>query len=199
MNSTEILYKDMADGLIIEITEIFDRPVMDVDIENIMRKLGDTLGADRSYIFMLKSNGNKLKKRIENLYEWCAEGIEPDCNIMQDVDSSELPWWINKLSYNETINCPDTRRMPTEAEIERSIFESQNVRSILAVPIMSVGDVLLGFLALDTILNKREWGPREEGVLRQVANMFKDYLEKRRAEIEMRRATRILDCRWKSR
>ena len=144
-----------------------------------------------------KSSQTIEKKKIENLHEWCADGIEPDCNIMLDVYSTELPWWMNKLAYKQTINLNDVKNLPMEAEVEKSIFEAQNVSSIMAAPLFNIRESLFGFIAMDSLNGKMNWGPYDEKLLNLMANNFMEYLQKRKTEIEMRRATRILNCTWK--
>jgi len=197
MNRKSSVYRNMIEQLMMNVSDIFDKPVMDVDVDEAMELIGKTLGASRAYIFMLKSNGSVEKKKIENLHEWCADGIEPDCNIMLDVYSTELPWWMNKLAYKQTINLNDVKNLPMEAEVEKSIFEAQNVSSIMAAPLFNIRESLFGFIAMDSLNGKMNWGPYDEKLLNLMANNFMEYLQKRKTEIEMRRATRILNCTWK--
>jgi len=185
------------DILINEISPIFEGPIREIELDRAMQIVGETMDSDRAYVFLFRNDGDHSARYIENLQEWCAEGIENGCNIMLDVDSNDISWWFSMLSRNKTINYSDINSLPMDAIAERSLFQAQDVKSIIAAPIISLNDYLLGFVAVDTINGEHEWGPKDESFLISFSNIIRDYLRKKKAELEMMRANRIINCTWK--
>jgi len=195
MNRESPSHRKKIEELITEISGLFDQPVMDVDISEAMKMIGENLGADRAYVFLIKKDGGKSSRRICKFNEWCSEDAYHGCNILLDVDTSELPWLIKKLSHNETLNY-NIDEMPLEAISERSILQAQKVTSIAASPFFSENHRLIGFIAIDTINKKREWGAHDELLLKEFASIMEDYIKQRNKEIERKRVHRIVNCTW---
>lgn len=62
---------------------------VDAAIQRALAVIGDFAGADRSYLFLMRSGGT----RADNTHEWCAEGIEPQIGLLQDCDvDATWPW-----------------------------------------------------------------------------------------------------------
>ena len=48
------------------------------------------VGADRAYVFDYDFKRNICK----NSYEWCAEGIDPQIDQLQNVPTEAIHWWV---------------------------------------------------------------------------------------------------------
>ncbi|MCC5835078.1 MAG: response regulator [Opitutales bacterium] len=152
---------------------------VDHAVVDALRVIGEFSGVDRAYVFLFRDDSNS---RIDNTHEWCGQGISPQIDSIQDVDlDREMPWFSKKVRAREVVNLPSMLELPNEALAERRIFESQDIRSLIVLP-MANRDRLIGFLGFDSVRAPREWGKEEEILLRLVGQTFTNTFERKWAE-----------------
>ncbi|HUO84033.1 MAG TPA: diguanylate cyclase, partial [Thermoanaerobaculia bacterium] len=88
---------------------------IDDGIRGALRQVGEFAGVDRSYLFLCSSDG----LRMSNTHEWCAPGIEPQIDSLQDMPFEIMPWWAERLRSRETIHIPRVSDMPPDAAADR--------------------------------------------------------------------------------
>jgi diguanylate cyclase (GGDEF)-like protein len=164
--------------------EIHDR------IHETLTSLGSMFDVDRAYLFAFSPG---LQTMI-NTHEWCAEGIQPEIDNLQEVPTNIAPWWMAELGARRHISLGSLDEIPDHAVGERAILEPQGIQSLLVVP-MSWGDRLDGFAGFDHVRSARRWDDEEIGVLRVIVNCFAQALERgrREARIEELRALAFQD------
>ncbi len=151
---------------------------VDPDLNQILKIFGEVVSANRSYIFLFRENG----KKVDNTHEWCDPATEPQIDNLQDLDSSQVPWWIEKLESRENIIIPNVSALPQEATAEKEILQSQSIRSLLVVPIDSKEGRLLGFMGFDDTEKCRTWSDEDIRLLRVASEMISSYLERKKVE-----------------
>lgn len=119
---------------------------LDDGINHALNLAGQFFQANRSYIFQFSTDGQKMSIT----HEWCAESIESQIENMQNFNVYELPWLTEQIITKEHIYIADIDKLPPEAEAEKRLFQSQNVYSMLCIPIIT-NDTLFGFFGLDAI------------------------------------------------
>ncbi len=128
-----------------------------------LRLIGDASGASRSYIFLNHSNseGDLLMSQVA---EYVKEGIKAE------IDNSELqnlpynkftPGWETVLASGEVIS-KKTEELPDN---QRKFFESQNIKALLLIPVLSNND-FYGFVGFDNCETSKEWPESEQELLR---------------------------------
>jgi PAS domain S-box-containing protein len=137
------------------------------DIQRTLRDLGEFCGADRSYIFTF----DESLETMSNVYEWCASGIEPQMELLQGCPVDVAPWWIDSLLTTGEIVIPQVSSMPPEATAERSVLESQGIRSLLVVGFRRNG-CLAGYIGFDSVREERAWTPDVVALMHVVADLF---------------------------
>lgn len=147
------------------------------DINACLKELGTIVGVNRTYIFGFR---DELKK-MDNLYEWCAEGTEPQIQNLQDMDSDDFQWWIKNLTKDRAIIINDVDAMPEEAQAEKEILQAQDIKSLIVVP-LKVESSLFGFMGFDDTEKPRCWDESEIRILHTIANMISSYLWRKQAE-----------------
>ncbi|MCK4269731.1 MAG: PAS domain S-box protein, partial [Methanogenium sp.] len=144
-------------------------------VNGALADMGRLSRADRDYLCLLRKGGTVL----DNTHEWCAKGVSPQIDNLQNIPSEMFPWWTEKIRNREIIHITDVSKLPPEAEAEREILEMQEIRSLIVLPVFC-GDEPAGFLGFDSIRETGEW--TEEVILRTVAEIIGKSLELKRMQ-----------------
>ncbi|RKY87781.1 hypothetical protein DRQ09_03920, partial [candidate division KSB1 bacterium] len=140
---------------------------IDNGINSALKKIGEFSGVDRTYIFQFSPD----KTKISNTYEWCAEGIEPQKENLQNLPAEKFKWWMNKLNKLENIYIQEVENLPPEAENEKEILQAQNIRSLIVVPMVHSGS-LIGFLGFDSVKKIKKWPDADIKLIRMLGEIF---------------------------
>ena len=112
-------------------------------LELLLSYLGRTFQCDRAYVFEIDSD-----ERVDNTYEWCREGVEPQKDILQKVPLSSIDWWMQVFSRDEVILIRDLEDIRAQYPMVYAMLKPQNVNTLAAGPVSSEGKVT-GFLGVD--------------------------------------------------
>lgn len=134
---------------------------LDDKIHGAISAVGHFSGVDRAYLFLLSENGTIM----DNTHEWCSEGIDPQIQNLKDLPATIFPWWMAKMQREEVILFHHIDEMPDEASNEKELLKSQNILSILVVPVYHAGE-LLGFIGFDSVMEEKIWSDFEVYTLR---------------------------------
>ena len=113
-------------------------------VDDLISEVAKYYDADRAYIF----EQDLTEQFCANTYEWCAEGVTPEIQNLQDVTYEMLePWWREfRLKGCFFLSCDD-EYAKTEPLIYE-VLEPQGISTLMAAPFMS-GNDLIGFLGVD--------------------------------------------------
>ncbi|WP_018953813.1 response regulator [Thioalkalivibrio sulfidiphilus] len=149
----------------------------DTAIEDVLRVSGEFIGADRAYLFLVSDDG----ARMSNTHEWCAPGIAPQKQQVQDMPVHETPWWWQQISTQGQVIIPDVDQLPAEAAMEKVHFQTQDIQSLFAFPLLR-HDRTIGFLGYDAVRQRRDWHEEELSLLKLLADVISSALTRMRAE-----------------
>ncbi len=138
---------------------------LDALLDEMLQRVGQFVGVDRSYLFRL----NRVAGTMSNTHEWCAGGIGAEKEGLQDLPCSLLPRWMEVLERNESICVPELAALPPDWVYERALLEPQGIKSLLVLPV-SVGLELMGFIGFDSVREPRGWGAVDRNLLHLLAN-----------------------------
>ncbi|MBF0100801.1 MAG: HAMP domain-containing protein [Desulfobacterales bacterium] len=139
-------------------------------INQVLKKIGRAANISRAYLF---ENHIDTSGRIytSQRYEWVEEGIIPQIENpeLQNFYFSEAGFdrWITLLSNNEIIAEPVSEMIASE----RSVLESQEILSIIVIPVFVEG-LWWGLLGFDDCIQDRLWTDAEKDSLRTGADML---------------------------
>jgi len=156
----------------------------DAGLDLALRILSEAFGADRAHIFLFRDNDT----RMDNTSEWCAPGVEPQIDNFQDLDCAAIPWWMGKLAQNDPIIITDTSAAPPDTVApEKKSWKALNIRSLLAVPLLSDGKPIgyVRFANMESASNEREEDIR---LLRLASESISSFIERQRAGEDKRKA-----------
>lgn len=138
----------------------------DQAINESLHQLGEFVGADRFYVFSY----NFAAMTTSNTHEWCAEGIEPMIDLLQDVPLEGFDEWLNHHLQGETYYIPDVPGMDPGDPVF-NILEPQGIKTLLSMPLIQ-DEKCVGFIGLDYVCNFHAITPWEEKLLKVFAEML---------------------------
>ena len=153
------------------------------EINRVLKQVGEFEGVDRSYVFLLNHDAD----RIHNTHEWCAPGIEPQIAMLQDIPLHLFPWWQGKLQKLEEIYIPLVSALPPGAQSERIFLEVLSIKSALLIPLVANGTPV-GILGFDSISGSREWSPESILLTKMVGDILSNALMRKQMETELRQS-----------
>ncbi len=169
-------YRMRFQALLARLSKDLINPPSSIDsgIHKALKETGEFVGADRVYVFLMRP-GNEI---MDNTHEWCAAGIEPQIEVLQDLATNVFPWWMTLLSNGETIRIPRVADMTEIARAEREILQSQGIQSVLVIPLIHQGS-LRGFVGFDAVRAEAKWDNDSAELLRFVGDIITNALEQK--------------------
>ncbi len=156
-------------------------------IDHALERIGRFCAVDRAYIFLFDYSGTIM----DNEYEWCAEGVEPQIDQLKGLPVDIFPQWMATLRRFENIHIDSVSDLPPDWQGERDILEPQGIQSLAVVPIV-YAQMLLGFAGFDSVQTKREWSEEEIVLLRFLGDLFAGAFTRMRVEDELVKTNRQL-------
>ncbi len=156
---------------------------LDTSINACLADIGRFCAAGRAYLFQFAPDGTAMN----NTHEWCAPGVNPEIENLQNLPLEMFPWWLKVLQTGENIHVKNVAELPPEARAEKEILEAQKIRSALVVPLM-VENRLAGFLGFDNVASTRVWGEEELIPLRTLAEIIGTAVTRKRAVEALRQS-----------
>ncbi len=154
---------------------------LDAALNLAMRILGTAFGADRGHLFVLDG-----KTRMHCIGAWCSPDASEAKNAY-DFDAISFPWSTRIMLQGEPIIVNNIAEMPPEAAAEKSLWESLNIKSIVAVPLISRGRIT-GTIMLDTSCSTCVWREEDVRLLRLAAESTSSFIDRQRAGEERHQA-----------
>ena len=144
---------------------------MESTINESLSFVGSFVEVDRVYLF----NYDHVKKTSSNTYEWCAEGIEPEIDNLQQIPYEYLPEWTNLHFNNEEMCIENVEQL--EAGALREILEPQGIKSLLSIPMFN-NDICVGFVGFDSVKNIKLFSNEERYLLRIFSELILNIFER---------------------
>lgn len=127
------------------------KPTPEMSLEALMEYLGVQLKSERTYIFEGTEEGT-----VNNTYEWCADGVEPQIDNLQNVPFEVVSLWYEKFEHNENVIIPDLEAIKDSDPLLYDYLKPQGINTLVTSPIID-GDNIIGFFGVDnppgTMLN----------------------------------------------
>lgn len=169
---------DMQGEVVGILDDLLSAPLADADraIEVALARMGALTRTDRVYVFRLRARAAV----IDNTHEWCAPGVTPFRDTLQGIPAGMIDHWRAEFEAGREVLIPNVPAMPDTAP-EKSILLEQDIRSLLAVPMMQDG-TFRGFVGYDAVTSTRGFLPGEVHLVRSVAKVIASVLGRRDAE-----------------
>jgi two-component system sensor histidine kinase/response regulator len=115
-------------------------------------------------------------------HEWCNQEITRIIDNHKNIPLAKFPWISDQLETGETLNIPNVEKLPPEAQLERESLETNQVRSLLIVPMMNVNQIV-GYIGLNRINRWGEWMPEDINLLKLIGKFLAIAQARHRAEL----------------
>lgn len=132
-------------------------------IQQALADLGRYFEADRMFIF----SADQALTVVSNTHEWCAPGVSPQIDNLQDVPVDGLGTWMGNFRRGENYELENVLALPPDSP-ERQVLEPQGITSLITAPLMDRGHCR-GFLGLDFVGRHRKTSKAEQRLLRVFA------------------------------
>lgn len=149
---------------------------VDASINAALCSTGLLAGSDRTYVFRVRG-----PDRLDNTHEWCADGIAPMIDVLQDMPDSLLDEWLEDFRRGQAVYIPDVLALPDGSAV-REVLAMQSIQSLLAVPTLR-DDVLTGFVGYDAVHGHRQFSSIEIQLIQSVANAISVMIDRAAAEL----------------
>ncbi len=182
----EIKHRENLERIITEISaDLLKAGMEEIDesINKALKKIGEFVDADRSYIFQFYDSLEMMK----NTHEWCAEGVSLHKDNLQNMSTDSFSWWMEKLKKFENILIPKVSELPPQAEAEKETLQAQNIKSLIVLPMISSGS-LLGYIGLDWVEKEEKWSEEIIDLLRIAGETIASALDRKKMEENLREA-----------
>lgn len=113
-------------------------------INSLLQIIAEYHDAERAYIFEFDDDG----VWIHNTYEWCAAGIEPQIEMLRNVEKSVIDRWLEQFELKGEFYITSTKGEVDKESVEYQLLEVQGIDSLMAAPLRSEGSIT-GFLGVD--------------------------------------------------
>lgn len=121
---------------------IFSTTRSEESITRLLSFFGETFSCDRAYIFELDGD------YVHNTYEWCADGIIPQKEILSTLHISAVDWWFEMFRDSSTMVLPDIEELRTTYPTTYAVLKPQGITS-LAVGVIQDESGEIGFFGVD--------------------------------------------------
>ena len=142
---SKLYYMDEILHKISSMSQAENEKQLDNMIPSILKSIGKYTAAARAYVFEWNS---EKKESFKNTFEWCATGIEPQIQNLQEVPVCLMQNWVETFIQKKNIIIYDLEEIAKETPQEYEILKPQNIHSLIAVPIYT-NHKFIGFIGLD--------------------------------------------------
>jgi two-component sensor histidine kinase len=181
----ELRYLEQFENLILSISGRLvnlDSKQLDREITAALQAIGTFARVDRSYVFQFSADG----RHFTNTHEWCATGVEPMIDRLQDAPAEKFDWALRHFLDGEELYVHDVAAMPREAADVMEELKAQGVRSIINVPLICDQRVI-GFVGFDALRAPKEWNRKHRNLLKVVGEIIAGAIGRERATAALSR------------
>lgn len=158
---------------------------LDEAINTSLAELGEISKASRDYLFVFDDAGDTMK----NTYEWCAPGVKPQIQKLQNLSVKKYPRLMKRLLDGEIVEIKDVSKIAAAEKEFRKTLTSQNIKSCLFIPVR-VGGKTIGFLGYDNVEECGPWSESDIRLLKLFAEILGSALERKQAEDKLKNSIR---------
>jgi two-component sensor histidine kinase len=175
---SELRYLEQFEDLIITLSGRFvnvGSRDLDAEIDHALQAIGRFAEVERSYVFQFSAD----RRHFTNTHEWCATGVKPMIDRLQDAPADQFHWALQHFLRGEELYVEDVEKLPPEAAGLKEELVIQGIRSMVNVPLVCDGRVL-GFAGFDALRSQKVWTTKHRNLLKVVGEIIAGAIERER-------------------
>lgn len=178
----EYISSDKIEQLNEAISEAMMEKDPDMAVQKLISYYGINTACDRISVFEIRDHD-----MIDNTYEWCGQGIEPQIRLLQNVSPDKIaPEWSTSFYSHSAVVIEDLEKCRYLSRETCDLMKKQGIQRLVSMP-MYMDSRLLGFIGMiNPALN--EIGEDQE-TLRLVADFTAALIGRRDADKKLQRLT----------
>ena len=164
----DLKYHREFEELLVQCTTMLiqsNEDTFDDSLQAVIQRIGEFSRVDRSYLFMIASDGQTMT----NSHEWCNQGVSSEIENLKDIPCEIFPMWMRTLSKGEEVYITDVQSLSDEWVGEKEILEPQGIKSLLVLPVRA-GNQLFGFIGFDAVKEHILWDKTARHLLQILAD-----------------------------
>jgi signal transduction histidine kinase/CheY-like chemotaxis protein/PAS domain-containing protein len=180
---TQSLYRSDFANLLLNLSLRLIKPLeggIDDLVNEVLKDVAEFVSADRAYIFEYDLE----TATCSNTHEWCAEGVAPEIDNLQDVPVSALTYWLAAHEKGQPFILRGVANLDDSHPLKQ-ILEPQGIKSLATFPLVH-GDKLEGFVGFDVVAYERRWSDVDTSILQLLSQLLVNAREKARTEKQVR-------------
>ena len=118
-------------------------PTPEMSINILLEYLGQSLNSERVYIFEEIEGG-----AFKNTSEWCADGVVPQKENLQNVPFSVVNLWYQRFQKGKSVIIKNLENIREKEPDIYEYLEPQKIRSLIVSPLMDEKEII-GFYGVD--------------------------------------------------
>jgi diguanylate cyclase (GGDEF)-like protein/PAS domain S-box-containing protein len=184
-------YRHAIEALVTNISTRFinlSSDTIDSGMTYALQSLGKFTGVDRCYIYLLSSDFTCF----DDGYEWCAPGVANRIQTLRGTSFTPYSWLMARFKDREPVYVANTDEMDPEASAEKVFWQSESVRTALAIPLI-LNNMLFGFWGMESIRVEKPWSQEDIRLFHMMGSVFMSALARKQAEQALLAARRQLD------
>ncbi len=152
----------------------------DEAIDSVLAIIGSGVKVSRAYVFEEIS-----EEATRNTYEWCAPGVLPAIQDLQNLRKTDYPYDV--IVSSGLFVTDDIEGLPEGS----SILSAQGIKSLAILPLIHAGRAM-GYIGFDDCERARKWSAPEIAVLENVASVVVSLIVRRNSAGRLVRSKAVL-------
>ena len=103
--------------------------------------------------------------------------------VQSGISMDEVPWWTQRIANGQPVIISSLDELPDEAFREREVLAMQDIKSLIAVPLLS-RDKVWGYAGIDIVNRPRRWTGEDFQWFSSLINIISLCIELQRSERE---------------
>lgn len=167
----------------LELTQI------DNEINAVMAQIGEFIGADRCFIFLLDKDNHC--HRIAHI--WTAADIQPAQQMVDMIVQNKFPWLGEMMLQHQDIVINNLDDIPAVAIKEKQYCKQTKIQSFYMTPII-FQERVLGCLGLDMIKQEIVWSKEQIGRIKLFSEVLANAIIRKQKEQEITELKKKLEA-----
>ncbi|MEG0367502.1 MAG: GAF domain-containing protein, partial [Coprobacillus sp.] len=152
---------------------LYETKDTEATLNRLLEIIGRSFDVSRVYVF----ESSKDKTQCSNTFEWCAEGVSPQIDKLQNIAYiDELGDYLTNFDEHGLFYCHDIESLHPDVY---AVLKPQSIYSLLQCAMLDEGE-FVGYVGFDECRENRAWTERQIASFKLTANVISTFIIKLR-------------------